>query len=68
MAVFLVLNAGILASASKSAIEERDASREIRRRLDVIMPRRTKRTVVTSFATWRRQRVTISICRSTQGL
>ncbi|KAG0422856.1 hypothetical protein HPB47_001347 [Ixodes persulcatus] len=33
-------------------VEERDASREIRRGLDVIMPRKAKRTVVMSLATW----------------
>lgn len=68
MAVFLVLNAWFSASASKSAVEERDASREIRPGLDVIMPRRAKHTVVMSLATWWRQRVTISHSRSTRGL
>lgn len=40
MAIWLVLNSGVLANTSRSAIEERDASREIwkiRHDLDVIV-------------------------------
>ncbi|KAG0425736.1 hypothetical protein HPB47_027114 [Ixodes persulcatus] len=42
----------ILFKKGPSTVEERDASREIRRGLDVIMPRKAKRTVVMSLATW----------------